>query len=149
MVGSPWIGFVALWLPAARTAWVSQRAAVLDVSLGAVPASCLCFPEAGRLGPCFISTSLRFGPRESLAWVLRFRGSGSAPAAAPFVKGQRCCSQGSCPPEAVLLFFSSHRLRTWNFSFLIQTVLALLGETMRASSLGPPPWAPPGQGQHG
>lgn len=123
-----------MWLPAARTAWVSQKAAVLDVSLGTVQASCLCFPEAGRLGPCFINTSLRFGPKEFLACVLCFRGSGSAPAAVPFVKGQRCCSQGSCPPEAVLLFFLATDLEPGIFHFLYKPCWPCLEKPC-----GPPP----------
>lgn len=71
----PWVGFVALWLPVACTAWLPQQAAMLSAVLPKLSV----FPKEGRLCPGFIITNPRFGSKEALKWVSCFIESSSVP----------------------------------------------------------------------
>lgn len=141
----PWVGFVALWLPVACTAWLPQQAAMLSAVL---PKLSVFSP---RRAGCAQGSSV---PTRDLGQ--KRPGSGSRVPQSP---AQCLCSsdlsrraRDAVAQDLVRLQLSpllAYCLSTWAFLISYPHSHGLLGETMWASFLGPPSWAPPGRRQHG
>lgn len=141
----PWVGFVALWLPVACTAWLPQQAAMLSAVLpklsvfspsraGCAQGSSVPTRDLGQRRPrsgshvsqnpaqCLCSSDLSRRARDAVA-------------------------QDLVRPQLSPLL--AYCLNTWTFLISYPHRRGLLGETMWASFLGPPSCAPPGRRQHG
>lgn len=141
----PWVGFVALWLPVACTAWLPQQAAMLSAVLPKLSV----FPPS-RAG-CAQGSSV---PTRDLGQRRPRSGSHVSQNPAQCLcssdlsrRARDAVAQDLVRPQLSPLL--AYCLNTWTFLISYPHRRGLLGETMWASFLGPPSCAPPGRRQHG
>lgn len=141
----PWVGFVALWLPVACTAWLPQQTAMLNAVLPELSV----FPPS-RAG-CAQGSSV---PTRDLGQRRPRSGSHVSQNPAQCLcssdlsrRARDAVAQDLVRPQLSPLL--AYCLNTWTFLISYPHRRGLLGETMWASFLGPPSCAPPGRRQHG